>query len=460
MNLVDAKAISAYNEDVDSMEDELGATQRRPYPMADQEASAPVYSAPAVGETRVGSIPLPKTFVALRHRNYRLFFAGQLISLIGTWMQNVAQAWLVYQITGSPFYLGVVSFAGAVPVLFLSLWAGLVVDRVPKRNLLIVTQTSMLVLAFVLSADVFLGWVQAWHVVILAFLLGVANTFDAPARQAFVVEMIDAREDLQNAIGLNSAIFQMARIIGPTIAGIALAIIGAAWCFFLNGVSFIAVIVGLWQMRVQPVVGIRKNASQIAQIRQGLGYIRHNQVVLTLLSMVAVANIFAFGYSALMPAFAQDVLNSGPEGLGLLSAAVGVGALIGALTVASLAQFQHKGMLLTLGNLFFPTMVLLFAGSRVFPISLLILIGTGLSFMIQNAMSNTLIQFAVPDDLRGRVMGIYMLVFQGFFPIGSLMAGTIAEHSSVPMGAAFGGAVALIAGLFWLWHAPYIRKLA
>ncbi|MDE3088351.1 MAG: MFS transporter [Chloroflexota bacterium] len=422
-------------------------------------------AAPALGEARVGSggrfggIALPKTFVALRHRNYRLFFAGQLTSLVGTWMQNVAQSWLVYQLTGSPLYLGIVSFASAVPVLFLSLWAGLIVDRVPKRKLLIVTQTSMMVLAFLLSADVFLGWVQPWHIVILSFLLGVANTFDAPARQAFVVDMV-ARADLQNAIGLNSAIFQMARIIGPTIAGIALAVVGSAWCFFLNGVSFIAVIIGLWLMQVPPTVGVRKGASQLAQIRQGLGYIRHNQVVLTLLGMVAVATIFAFGYSALMPAFAQDVLNSGPAGLGLLSAAVGVGALIGALIVASLATYQHKGMLLTLGNLFFPTMVLLFAVSRIFPVSLLILVGAGLGFMIQNAMTNTLIQFAVPDELRGRVMSIYMLVFQGFFPLGSLMAGTIAQNFGVPIGAAFGGTVALIAGLFWLWRAPYIRKLA
>ena len=434
--------------------------------MADREESGRVFAAPAVAETRVAVAPrssgwaLPKTFSALRHRNYRLFFAGQLTSLIGTWMQNVAQAWLVFQITNSPFYLGVVSFAGAIPVLFLSLWAGLIVDRVSKRTLLIATQTSMMVLAFILSADVFLGWVQPWHIVILAFLLGVANTFDAPARQAFVVDMIDAREDLQNAIGLNSAIFQMARIIGPTIAGITLALIGSAWCFLLNGVSFLAVIAGLWMMQVKPLVGVRRDASQFAQIRQGLGYIRRNQVVLTLLGMVAVANIFAFGYSALLPAFADDVLNSGPEGLGLLSAAVGVGALIGALAVASLGDFQHKGKLLTLGNLFFPAMVLLFAISTNFPVSMLLLVGAGVGFMVQNAMTNTLIQLAVPDELRGRVMGVYMLVFQGFFPVGSLMAGEIGQQFSVPIGAAFGGAVALAAGLLWLWRAPYIRKLA
>jgi predicted MFS family arabinose efflux permease len=440
----------------------------RPYKitMANREEDGPVFAAPVVGERRIAVAPrmngwaLPKTFSALRHRNYRLFFAGQLTSLIGTWMQNVAQAWLVFQITNSPFYLGVVSFAGAVPVLFLSLWAGLIVDRVPKRTLLIVTQTSMMGLAFILSADVFLGWVQPWHIVILAFLLGVANTFDAPARQAFVVDMIDAREDLQNAIALNSAIFQMARIIGPTIAGITLALIGSAWCFFLNGVSFLAVIAGLSMMKVKPTSGVHHHASQWAQIRQGLAYIRHNQVVLTLLAMVAVANVFAFGYSALMPAFADDVLHSGPEGLGLLSAAVGVGALIGALTVASLGNFQRKGLLLTLGNLFFPTMVLLFSISTIFPVSMALLVGAGLGFMVQNAMTNTLIQLAVPDELRGRVMGVYMLVFQGFFPIGSLMAGAIAQQFSVPIGAAFGGAVALAAGLLWLWRAPYIRQLA
>ena len=402
---------------------------------------------------------LSQTFVALRHRNYQLFFAGQLISLIGTWMQNVSQPWLVYQLTGSPLYLGIVSFASAVPIIFLSLFAGVYIDRVPKRNLLIITQTLSMVQAFLLAADVFLGWVQPWHVVIFALILGTVNAFDAPTRQSFVIEMV-GKEDLQNAIGLNAAMFQMARIVGPSIAGILLALIGPAWCFFLNGVSFLAVIYSLWLMKVQPMIGAKSGVNPIAQMREGLSFIRHNQIVLTLIAMVAVANIFAFGYSALMPAFAQDVLGQGPEGLGLLSASVGLGALIGALTVASLARFQHKGLLLTIGNVFFPVMVLLFASSKIFPVSMAILVGAGLGFMIQNAMTNTLVQTAVPDHLRGRVMSVYMLVFQGFFPIGSLMAGVIAQNFGVPIGAAFGGTIALMAGLFWLWRAPYIRKLA
>lgn len=398
-------------------------------------------------------------FSALRHRNFQLFFIGQLISVIGTWMQNVSQPWLVYQLTGSPLYLGIVSFSSAVPVLTLSLWAGVFVDRVPKRRLLMVTQSLAMLHAFLLAADVFLGWVQPWHIVIFAICLGTINAFDGPTRQSFVVEMV-GKEDLQNAIGLNGVIFQGARIIGPSIAGILLAVIGPAWCFFINGVSFIAVIFCLSQMRVQPIIGAKRDMNPLMQMKEGLDFIRNNQTVLTLISMVAVANVFGFGYSALMPAFAQDVLRQGPEGLGLLSASVGVGALTGALIVASLANFKHKGALLTFGNLFFPTMVVLFAASKIFPLSMALLVGVGLGFMVQNGMTNTLVQTNVPDHLRGRVMSVYMLVFQGFFPIGSLMAGTIAEHYGVPIGAAFGGTIALAAGLLWLWRAPFIRKLA
>jgi len=404
-------------------------------------------------------LSLSQTFAALKHRNYRLFFFGQLTSLIGTWMQNMAQPWLVYQMTGSPLYLGIVSFATAVPVLLLSLWAGVFIDRMPKRKLLLITQILASGQAVLLALDVFLGWVQPWHIVIFAFLLGTVNAFDAPTRQSFVIEMV-GREDLQNAIGLNSAIFQLSRIIGPTVAGILLAVVGPAWCFSLNGVSKIAVIAGLWLMNVKPIVAAQNNANPLAQMREGLSFIRRNQVMLTLLAMVAVTNVFAFGYSALLPAFARDVLKQGPEGLGLLSAAIGAGALVGALTVASLGSFQHKGLLLTFGNVLFPAMVLLFAWSSLFPLSMLILVFAGLCIMIQNAMTNTLIQATVPDSLRGRVMSVYMLVFQGFFPIGSLMAGSIAESFGVPIGASFGAAIALMAGLIWLWRAPYVRRLA
>ncbi len=434
--------------------------------MADRvEEPQVTVAAPAVGRMNTPTVPprglsLPRTFSALRHRNYRLFFTGQLISLIGTWMQNVAQAWLVYAITGSPLYLGIVSFASSIPILTLTLGAGVFIDRVPKRTLLILTQTAAMVLAFILAADVWAGWVEAWHVVVLSFLLGAVNAFDAPARQAFVVEMVDDRQDLMNAIALNSAIFNAARVIGPTLAGIALAVVGAAWCFFLNGVSFIAVIIGLWLMKVRPRAGAKGTLSPVDQLREGLGYIWRHEAVRTIIALVAIANLFAFGYSSLMPAFAQDVLNSGPTGLGLLSAAVGIGALGGALMVASLGNFNGKGRLLTFGNLFFPGMVVLFSASRWLPLSMLILVGAGFGFMIQNATANTLIQTSVPDELRGRVMSVYMMVFQGLFPLGALLAGAIAERTTISIGAAFGGGIALAYGLFLFWRAPFIRRLS
>jgi len=412
----------------------------------------------AVADTRRG-LTLPKTFSALQHRNYRLYFFGQLVSLTGTWMQNVAQSWLVYQLTGSPLYLGIVSFAASIPILAFSLGAGVYIDRVPKRWMLVRTQTAAMILAFILSADVFLGWVQPWHIVILSFLLGTVNTFDGPARQSFVVDMV-GREDLSNAIALNSTIFNSARIFGPTIAGITLALFGAAWCFFLNGLSFIAVIIALMMMTVQNKAVAQKAGSVAQQAREGLSFIWHHQTVRTLLIMVAVSNIFAFGYSSLMPAFAKDVLGQGPAGLGLMSAAIGTGALVGALLVASLGRTMSKGKMLTAGNLLFPMMVLLFSASRNFYLSLFILFLTGISFMIQNNMTNTLIQTSIPDELRGRVMSVFTLVFMGFFPIGSLLAGTVAEHSTIPLGAAVGGSIALAFGLFWFWRAPHVRALA
>ncbi len=401
---------------------------------------------------------LARTFASLKHRNYRLFFAGQLVSLTGTWMQNVAQAWLVYQLTNSPFKLGVVAFAAGVPALIFSLWAGVVADRTPKRRLLLFTQTGMMLLAFVLAADMFLGAVQWWHVAVLAFLLGVANAFDAPARQAFVVEMV-GRSELMNAIALNSAMFNSARIVGPALAGITLAALGAAWCFVLNGVSFLAVIGGLALMDVQPYVGAPAAESHWTQMREGLSYVWHQTTVRSLLTLVAVSNLFALGFLALLPAFAQDVLHIGTVGYGLLSTALGVGALAGALILASLGDHSRKGMMLTAGNLTVPVVVIALALSRSYHLTLALLVIGGLGFMTQNATANTLLQKIVPDGLRGRVMSVYMMVFLGFYPIGSLVAGAVAERFGVPAGAAFGGAVALGYGLYLYWRAPRLRAL-
>jgi MFS family permease len=409
-------------------------------------------------DTRRG-FSLAQTFAALKHRNYRLWFAGQLTSLVGTWMQNVAQAWLVYQLTGSPLYLGIVSFAPAIPSLALTLWAGVIVDRMPKRNLLVTTQTVLMLSAFTLAADYFLGWIQPWHVVILALVNGTAQALDAPTRQAVVVDMV-GREDLMNGIALNSAMFNSARILGPSLAGIVLALVGPGWCFFLNGVSFLAVIAGLLMMQFPAFVPKLRTGSPIVQLREGLSYIRHHETIRSLITLVAVANLFAMGYSALMPAFAQDVLHAGELGLGMMLTAVGAGALAGALLLASLGNSARKGMLLTIGNLVFPMMVLCFAFSQWLPLSLLFLAGAGFGFMTQNTTANTLVQIIVPDELRGRVMSVYMLVFQGFFPIGSLIAGSVAQRFGIPVGAIFGGSIALAFSLFQIWRVPQLRRLA
>jgi len=401
---------------------------------------------------------LSHTFASLQHRNYRLFFFGQLVSLIGTWMQNVAQAWLVYELTHSPFKLGVVAFCSGVPVLAFSLWAGVVADRMPKRRLLLMTQTVMMALAFILAADMFLGTIQWWHVAILAFLLGTANAFDAPPRQSFVVEMVGRRE-LMNAIALNSAMFNLARIIGPALAGVTLAAVGTTWCFVLNGFSFLAVIAGLLLMKVEPYVGAAPTESAFRQMREGVGYIWHHPALRPLITLVAVSNMFAMGYTALLPALAQDVLHAGTVGFGFMSTAVGVGALSGALVIASLGNYQRKGLVLTMGNLLFPVMVIAVSLSRSFHLTMGFLVVAGLGFMTQNATANTLVQSTVPDGLRGRVMSVYMMVFVGFFPIGSLIAGTVAESFGVPAGAAFGGTIALAYGLFLLWRVPQIRRL-
>lgn len=407
----------------------------------DPRPSEGVLPSPALRARPERGRPAPM-FAALRHRNYRLFFFGQLVSLIGTWMQNVAQSWLVYALTGSPFYLGLVSFVSALPVLFLSLWAGIVVDRVPRRNLLVVTQSTMMALALALSFLAFQGWVRPWHVLALAFLLGLANTFDAPARQAFVVEMV-GREDLMNAIALNSALFNAARIVGPALAGIVLAALGPAWCFLLNGISFLAVIVGLLGIRVRERPEPPPERSPIAQLREGFRYIRDHRTVRTLILMVAVSNLFASGYSALLPAFARDVLGGTEITLGLLTTAVGLGALAGALLVAALSGSPHAGMLLRSASLLFPAMVCALAFARTLPLALAILVGIGVGFAVQNALANTTLQHQTPDALRGRVMSVYTWVFFGLFPIGALLSGAVAQALGVTASIAIGGGLGL-----------------
>ena len=424
-----------------------------------ESASAPVASPPGARPSPMRTLRLPSTFSSLRHRNYRYYTTGQLISQIGTWMQQVAQGWLVYQLTGSPFYLGLVGFFGAIPMWFFSLTAGALIDRFSRRHVLLVTQSVAMLLAFILSALVFAGVVQPWHILLLAFLLGINNAFDGTARQTFVKDMV-GKPDMMNAIALNSAIFNMSRIIGPALAGITLALVGPAWCFLLNGLSYLAVIYGIFLMQMPNVVAALPRRSIVADIREGIQYIRRSPTITTIMLVVAVSAIFAVPYTTLLPAYASDVMHVDAQGFGFLSTATGVGALCGALMMASLSHVRRKGILLTIGNLMYPAALVLLSLSRSYPLSLLILAVAGWSFMTQQATANTLVQMQVPDELRGRVMSVYMLAgFSGMQPIGAMQAGTIAEQFGVPAGIGVGATIALLSGLFFLWRVPRLRQM-
>ncbi len=402
---------------------------------------------------------LPSTFSSLRHRNYRYYTVGQLISQVGTWMQQVAQGWLVYQLTGSPFYLGLVGFFGAIPMWFFSLTAGALIDRFSRRRVLLVTQSVAMLLAFALAALVFAGVVQPWHIMVLAFLLGVNNAFDGTARQTFVKDMV-GKQDMMNAIALNSAIFNMSRIVGPALAGITLALVGPAWCFLLNGLSYLAVIYGIFLMQMPATVSTAPRRSIAADVREGIQFIRRSPTISTIMVVIAISAIFAVPYTTLLPAYASDVMHVDAEGFGFLSTATGVGALVGALMMASLSGTRRKGVLLTIGNLMYPTALVLLALSRSYPLSLLILAVAGWSFMTQQATANTLVQMHVPDELRGRVMSVYMLAgFSGMQPIGAMQAGTVAEQFGVPAGIGVGATIALLGGLFFLWRVPRLRQM-
>lgn len=397
-------------------------------------------------------------FAALRYPNYRLWFVGQLASLVGTWMQSTAQQFLVFQLTGSPAYLGYVGFASGIASWLFMLYAGTVADRVPRRNLLVMTQTAMMALAFILAALTFTGVVQPWHIVGLAFLLGIANAFDAPARQAFVLEMVD-REDLANAIALNATMFNAGAFAGPAVAGMTYALVGPAWCFVINGVSFIAVIAALLLMKLKPFVPRARGGSALEDLREGLDYVRHNGAVRTIILTIGLVSLFGLSFVTLFPAWAVTILGGDATTNGLLQSARGLGALGGALMIAALGRFRGKGRLLTIGTFAFPVLVLLFAQIRWLPLSLLVLAGAGWGFMILVNMANTLVQTQVPDELRGRVMGIYTLIFFGFMTIGSMLAGQAATLIGAPLTVTASALIMLAyAGLLWTL-APRLRGL-
>ncbi|MFA5500319.1 MAG: MFS transporter [Candidatus Omnitrophota bacterium] len=372
------------------------------------------------------------TFRALRHRNYKLYFTGQGISLTGTWMQQMAISWLTYRITNSVFMLGLVGFLGQIPSLFFMPFAGVFADRYSRHRILIITQALEMAQAFVLAALIMSGVVSIWHIIILTVFLGIVIAFDAPARHAFVVEMVSKKEDLSNAIALNSLVFNAARLIGPSIAGILVALMGEGMCFLINGVSYIAVIFALLNMSITPRMIKEKNKPIIQGLKEGISYTMNNPTIKAIMLITALISLVGMSYVVLMPVFAKDVLGGNSGTLGYLMGASGLGALLGALYLASRKSIKGLGRISFFTANIFGIGIIAFSFSRVLWLSMLILVFTGFGMMAQMASNNTVLQTIVHDDKRGRVMSIFMVAFMGVVPFGSLLAGSLAHAFGAP----------------------------
>ncbi|HEY3930061.1 MAG TPA: MFS transporter [Candidatus Koribacter sp.] len=385
---------------------------------------------------------------ALQVRNFQLFFAGQMISLVGTWMDNIAEAWLVYRLTGSSLKLGAVGFCSQIPVFLFAPLGGIVADRYNRHRIIIATQTLSMILAGILATLTLTHRVQVWHIFLLAALMGVVNAFDIPARQAFLSDMV-GRGNLMNAIALNSSMFNGARIVGPAVAGILVASIGEGWCFASNSLSYIAVITGLLMMRLKytPRVGAR-DKSPIHDIVEGFRFVQGAKPIRLLLLLLGLVSLVGMPFSVLMPIFADRILHGGARGLGVLMGATGVGALAGALTLALKKGLKGISRIISYCALGFGTSLVLFSFSRYFWLSALFLIPVGYFMMVQMASSNTLLQSMSPDHLRGRVLALYSMMFMGMAPFGALFAGAIADRIGAPY-TVLVGAIACICGGIW-----------
>jgi len=355
-------------------------------------------------------------------------------------MQNVAQGWLVLQITNSPFLLGLVSMLGTLPVLIVSPIGGALADTLNKRTVVILTQVTAMTLAFILATLVLTKQVQYWQIVILASTLGITMSIDAPTRQSFVVEMV-GKKDLLNAIALNSSIFNLARIFGPAFAGLIISAIGIVLCFYINGISYLAVIAGLLLMKGNFSPAKKQRAPVIKNIQDGFRYARRDKRIMALITLVAISSIFIMPYAMLMPVFARDILHVGPRGLGILLSAAGIGALTGALSLAVFSNYKKKGRFVLVGSIVFTIAAILFSFSNSYNISLLLLLFVGWGMVTQNASINSLLQSMAPDHLRGRIMSLYVLFFMGMMPFGSFQAGLLADHFGAKMALRIGGVI-------------------
>jgi MFS family permease len=413
------------------------------------------------GNSEAGAVPSGWKFAlrALTHRNYRLFFTGQSISLVGTWMTRVATAWLVYRLTHSAFLLGLVTFAGQIPAFFLGSFAGVWVDRLDRHRVLVVTQVLSMVQSFALAGLALSGRITVWEIIVLAVFQGAINAFDMPARQAFMIQMVESREDLSNAIALNSSMVNGARMFGPSLAGIVIAASGEGYCFLIDGISYVAVIVSLLAMVVSRGEAKRHRAGVLAELMEGWRYVTRFAPIRSILLQLGVVSFAGMPYMALMPIFAGRVLHGGPDTLGFLMAASGVGALAGALTLAMRRSVVGLGRMIAISDGLFGAALVVFALSRWIWLSMPMMIFTGFGMMLQMAASNTILQTIVDEDKRGRVMSFYAMAFMGAAPIGSLVAGLMAKYIGAPFTLAIGGAACLGGALWFAGRLPAIRVL-
>lgn len=386
---------------------------------------------------------LPAGLRALGHRDFRLFWCGQLVSLIGTWMQSVGQAWLVLELTNSPFRLGLIGALQFGPILLFSFLSGAISDRVRKRRLLLGTQTALMLQAFTLAVLVWSGHVQFWHVAVLAALYGLATTLDMPSRQAYIAHLVP-RGDLMNAIALNSAVFNGARVVGPAVAGLLVARYGTAAAFVMNGASFIAVIAALAAIRTEGTPSPRSGIGLRAEIAEGVRYAAGTPRVALVMALLMVVGLFVVNMNVLVPLIAREVLHEGAHGFGLLMASLGLGAVTGALAVAVLSVGRPLLGMVVGPALAAAGLLLLLSTARHFGTTAAVLVALGFAQIVFMTTCNTTVQIAVPDELRGRVMGLYSLVFAGMTPIGALIMGTVAEHWGVSRACAVGGGAGLL----------------
>jgi MFS family permease len=401
---------------------------------------------------------LPAALSSFRHRNFRLWFGGQLISMIGTWMQIIAQGWLVYQISQSELVLGIYGFASAIPVLVVSPWAGVMADRLPRRNLLLFTQTAFMLSAFALAALTLFGIVQVWHIILLGVAQGVINALDSPARLAFGLDMV-GREDLPNSIALGATMFNGARVIGPAVGGYLLAAFGAGWCFFINGVSFLAVIGGLFLMRFPALPRRPVKANPLGEILAGLAYVRGRRDILAVLALTVIYGVLGMAYSSQLPAFVTSVLGADEKGYGAINTAVGLGALAGGLVLAQYGARLPRGKVVTVTALLYPVALGAFAFVPTLKPALPLAFLLGLGFLLLFNNFNSLLQLNTSDEMRGRVMSLYSLVFFGFSPFGALLIGAVAESVPLPLTIGLSAALTLALALAVFLSVPEFRRI-